>query len=258
MVWPSLPTPPHLTWILTIAPAVRSPCPGLNSLANHGILPRNGRNYTLPLLVAGLGSGLSVGADFATVIGQFGSLANPDSDPLNPSFSLDQLSAHNFPIEHDASLSRADATFGDNHSFNQTYWNMILAYVPEGQPFTIPTAARAKYNRVMQSKAVDPNFVYTPLQFTLSYGETGLYLSTMGDPVTGIAPYEYVQYLFGKPCRLLIWRYFVADDFAQRRRSFHTKSAGAQLSSLPLLLRSASWPLSSTLLAERPSQKDSS
>jgi hypothetical protein len=31
--------------------AVRSPCPGLNSMANHGFLPRDGRNISIPVLV---------------------------------------------------------------------------------------------------------------------------------------------------------------------------------------------------------------
>jgi hypothetical protein len=30
--------------------AVRSPCPALNALANHGFLPRNGKNITLAML----------------------------------------------------------------------------------------------------------------------------------------------------------------------------------------------------------------
>ncbi|EEB97652.1 hypothetical protein MPER_02989, partial [Moniliophthora perniciosa FA553] len=34
---------------------LRSPCPGLNTLANHGFLPRNGSNITIPaVLEAGL------------------------------------------------------------------------------------------------------------------------------------------------------------------------------------------------------------
>jgi len=175
---------------------VRSPCPGLNSLANHNILPHNGRNYTLPLLVQGLQAGLNVGADFALAIGSAGILSNPSPNPAAPSFDLDMLDKHNFPIEHDASLSRGDFFFGDDHSFNQSYWNMVLKYIPQGSPFTIKNAAPARFNRVKQSRAVDPTFTYTPQQFVLSYGETALYLSTMGDPVTGVAPYAYVQSLF--------------------------------------------------------------
>lgn len=49
----------------------------------------------------------------------------------------------------------------------------------------------------------DPKFTYTPQQYILSYGETALYLSTMGDPVTGVAPVEYVKVFFGKMLLLL-------------------------------------------------------
>jgi len=42
----------------------------------------------------------------------------------------------------------------------------------------------------------DSKFTYTPQQFILSYGETALYISVFGDPVTGVAPLEYVKIFF--------------------------------------------------------------
>lgn len=84
---------------------VRSPCPGLNSLANHGILPHSGKGMTLPILIKGLKDGMNVGADFATAIGGAGLLSVP-GNLLATSFDLNDLDEHNFPIEHDASLSR--------------------------------------------------------------------------------------------------------------------------------------------------------
>lgn len=177
---------------------VRSPCPGLNSLANHGILPRNGKGLTIPILINALSSGLNVGPDFSTVIGTAGLLSVPNN-PLAVSFDLNNLDKHNFPIEHDASLSRADFNEGgDNTSFNQTIFNEVLAFY-EGSDYTsIPVAAIAKYARVQTELARDPKFTYTPQQFVLSYGETALYLSVMGDPITGVAPLDYVKIFFGK------------------------------------------------------------
>jgi hypothetical protein len=173
---------------------VRSPCPGLNSLANHDICPRSGKAYTVPILTKCLKDGLNVGGDFALVVGTTGIGSNPN--PLTLQFDLDQLDRHNIFIEHDASLSRADTITGDNHSFNQTIWNTVLNYYT-GMPTTsIPVAAKAKYNRVTTEAARDPAFFYGPVQFVLSYGETALYLSTMGDPITGVAPIEYVRALF--------------------------------------------------------------
>lgn len=86
---------------------VRSPCPGLNSFANHGFLPHDGKGLTIPLLISALQDGMNVGADFATVIGGAG-LLSVSNDLLATSFDLNDLDELNFPIEHDASLSRAD------------------------------------------------------------------------------------------------------------------------------------------------------
>jgi hypothetical protein len=62
-----------------------------------------------------------------------------------------------------------------------------------------------RYNRVKTETARDPDFTYTPQQYVLSYGETALYLSVLGNPTTGVAPIDYVKIFFGmlfpvKPC----------------------------------------------------------
>lgn len=178
---------------------VRSPCPGLNSLANHGILPHSGRGLTIPILIQGLKAGLNVGIDFSTAIGSAGLLSVPNS-PLAISFDLNNLDEHNFPIEHDASLSRSDYYLdnGNNYSFNDTIFNEVLAFYNGMSKTSIPVAAKAKYARVKEEAGRDPKFTYTAQQFVLSYGETALYLSTMGDPITGVAPLEYVKIFFGK------------------------------------------------------------
>jgi hypothetical protein len=178
---------------------VRSPCPGLNSLANHGILPHSGKGLTIPILIKALKEGLNVGIDFSTAIGSAGLLSVPNT-PLATSFDLNNLDEHNFPIEHDASLSRSDYYLdnGDNFSFNQTVFDEILAFYKGMTATSIPVAAKAKYARVKEETGRDAHFTYTPQQFVLSYGETALYLSTMGDPITGVAPLKYVKVFFGE------------------------------------------------------------
>ncbi|CAD0081980.1 unnamed protein product [Aureobasidium vineae] len=175
---------------------VRSPCPGLNSLANHDICPRSGKGYTIPILTDCLKRGLNVGADFALVVGTAGIGSNPNPLTSGLYFDLDMLDRHDFLIEHDGSLSRADASTGNNYSFNQTIWDTVLAYYSGMEDAAIPVASKARYNRISTEAARDPNFSYSPVQFILSYGETALYLSTMGDPITGVAPLEYVRSLF--------------------------------------------------------------
>ncbi|CZR52968.1 related to chloroperoxidase [Phialocephala subalpina] len=173
---------------------VRSPCPGLNALANHDICPRNGKGYTIPLLTDCLKRGMNMGADFSLFVGAAGIGSSPNF--LSLEFDLDQLDHHDMVIEHDASLSRADASTGNNYSFNQTIWDTVLAYYDGTTETSIPVAAKAKYNRVQTESKRDPTFTYGPVQFIFSYGETAIYLSTMGDPTTGVAPIEYVRSLF--------------------------------------------------------------
>ncbi|KAF7362906.1 Cloroperoxidase [Mycena venus] len=44
------PPDPH-AFIPAKSTDLRAPCPGLNTLANHGYLPRDGRNITVPMIV---------------------------------------------------------------------------------------------------------------------------------------------------------------------------------------------------------------
>lgn len=137
---------------------------------------------------------MNMGADFSLFVGTAGIGSNPNPELLY--FDLDMLDKHDFVIEHDASLSRADASTGNNYSFNQTIWDTVTAYFEGQANATISTAAKAKYQRVTTEAARDPEFSYGPVQFIFSYGETAIYLSTMGDPTTGSAPVNFIQSLF--------------------------------------------------------------
>lgn len=161
-----------------------------------GFIPRDGKKLSVPLLIKGFKDGMNVGADFTTAIGLLGLQSSPN--PLSTTFDLDNLDQHNFPIEHDGSLSRRDAYFGDDHSFNQQVFNQVLAYYEGMEETSIPVASKARYNRIQTARSEDPEFVYGVRQLVLSTGETALYLSTMGDPVTGVAPVSYVKSLFGE------------------------------------------------------------
>ncbi len=61
---------------------------------------------------------------------------------------------------------------------------------------SIHVAAKKRYKHVQTEKEGDrPDFAYGSVQFIFSYGEAAIYLSTMGDPATGLAPIEYVKAL---------------------------------------------------------------
>ncbi|KAF7360782.1 HEME-HALOPEROXIDASE domain-containing protein [Mycena venus] len=61
-------------WIAPKATDLRSPCPGLNTLANHGYLPRNGRNISIPMMLEAAIEGFNVGADAILQAAKFGLL----------------------------------------------------------------------------------------------------------------------------------------------------------------------------------------
>lgn len=93
----------------------RGPCPMLNLLANHGILPRDGRNITKKQLFDALmliGAPPMVSHNFLTVAYFLYQNVKPN-DPFYKNFlpaktiHLDQLLIHNV-IEHDVSLTRFD------------------------------------------------------------------------------------------------------------------------------------------------------
>lgn len=138
---------------------------------------------------------MNMGADFTIAIGGLG-LLSADSPDLLTSFDLNDLDQHNFPIEHDASLSRQDAFFGNDYSFYQPNWDTVLSYFHGQAETDLKSASAAKYARVNDSMTRNPEFTYGPREYILSYGETALYLQTMADPFSGNAKVEYVRSLF--------------------------------------------------------------
>lgn len=83
---------------------VRGPCPGLNTLANHGLLPHSGQNITLDDLRSGMLQG--VNQDDSISVGLFNVLVElglTSDNTTNSTFSLLDLGRHDV-LEHDASL----------------------------------------------------------------------------------------------------------------------------------------------------------
>lgn len=84
---------------------VRSPCPMLNALANHGLLPHDGKNITEEQTATALKLSINLNEDVAK--SQFQEALGTNPTPGATTFSLDDLSRHNI-IEHDASLRYVD------------------------------------------------------------------------------------------------------------------------------------------------------
>ncbi|KAJ7099305.1 Cloroperoxidase [Mycena belliarum] len=178
-------------WIAPKATDLRSPCPGLNTLANHGYLPRNGRNVSIPMMLKAAIDGFNVGPDSILQAAKFGLLSGDDPTTLN----LDALRLHNL-IEHDASLSRGDFDLGDNLHFNETIFKTLADSNPGVDYYNATSAGQVQHDRLAISLATNPNITNTPKEFAVRTRESALYLSVMGNPLTGVAPKKFVQIFF--------------------------------------------------------------
>ncbi|RDW75389.1 hypothetical protein BP6252_06531 [Coleophoma cylindrospora] len=167
---------------------VRGPCPGLNTLANHNYLPRNGfatmRQYIeAPNKVWGMGK------DISTILAVYGTALGGNLVSLNPGVSmggqsdvaesknlLDNLGGllgaprglsgtHNV-FEVDASPTRNDLydPIGNNNDLNMTYFKQLydLQKDAEDPNYTIDVMFEHAVNRWYQDVAWNPNFVYLP------------------------------------------------------------------------------------------------
>ncbi|KAF7358739.1 hypothetical protein MSAN_01212900 [Mycena sanguinolenta] len=159
---------------------VRSPCPGLNTLANHGYLPRSGKNLSIPMMLQAALDGFNVGSDSIIQAAKFGLLSGDAPTTLD----LDALRLHNL-IEHDASISRQDFALGDNLHFNETIFSTLANANPGVDYYNATSAAQVQHDRLAISLATNPNITNTPKEFLLRTRESALYLSIMGNPVTG-------------------------------------------------------------------------
>lgn len=150
---------------------------------------------TLPHLLKGLAAGLNMGADFTVLIGGLGLLSSKDI--ATGAFDLNDLDQHNFPIEHDASLSRKDAFFGNDHTFYDPIWQQTLSFYNGDDQTSLLPASKAIANRTQDSMNINPTFTYGFREFIQRYGEVSIYLQTMGaDDATGVTRVDWVRELF--------------------------------------------------------------
>jgi len=161
----------------------RSPCPALNTLANHGYINRSGKDLKVSDVTAALRSVYNVDEGFG------GSLANTaillTGNILRGTFSLGGLKAHN-KIEHDASLSRSDIGAGEYIKLDpQVYGD--LKKLADGGPITAEVLSKHRYAR-FQLAARRSNYTFGPPQWFLGYGESALALAGFGGPSHQIAP----------------------------------------------------------------------
>jgi len=112
----------------------RGPCPGLNLLANHGYLPRDG-HVNFGQVLDATARGFNMGADLATVLAVFAVLT--DGDIAIESWyhgagpgSIGGLNRHS-TVEADVSPNREDFYngCGDNHHLSSRMFKQNVEFV---------------------------------------------------------------------------------------------------------------------------------
>ncbi|KAG7382686.1 hypothetical protein PHYPSEUDO_004656 [Phytophthora pseudosyringae] len=164
------------------APNHRSPCPALNSLANHGYLPRDGKALTPEMIRSAIVDVFNVDE----------ALAGRLTRPLPSQLTLADLSVHGF-IEHDASLVHDDAYWKrDPAQINATLADALFAKSQDGQLNKHVMAAERR-QRETQCKTENPEYALPVQGQAAAYGESALLLLAMGDYETETISVEHAK-----------------------------------------------------------------
>ncbi|KAK5165295.1 uncharacterized protein LTR77_009393 [Saxophila tyrrhenica] len=171
---------------------LRGPCPMMNTLANHGFLPHDGKNLTKPVVMKGLQDGLNFNEALIETMFEQALIANPE--PNATWFDLGLLNRHNV-LEHDASLSRTDAFFGNNHIFNQSVFDETTKYWHD-PILNASMLGNSKIARQLQSKSTNPEYTFTNTTEAFSIGEVLAPIIAFGDIETATVNRSLVIYFF--------------------------------------------------------------
>ncbi|KAL7933041.1 Chloroperoxidase [Trichoderma chlorosporum] len=190
-------------WIPAGPTDSRSPCPGLNALANHGWLPRNGKSIDLPTLQTAVAGAYNFAPHTFDSIFQAAQACNITTTGNNSTFNLVDLAKHDC-TEFDGSLSRNDYYLGDNLHFDPKIWGETAKYLglnnvtqdPMSKYVTMAQASAARVERVADAMKANPRFNASALEMMGSPGTTALYMVTLMDDTVGAAPKEWIKAFF--------------------------------------------------------------
>jgi len=168
----------------------------INALANHHVLPHDGKGITKEMAVNALISSINLDKGICNVFAAGALTTNPNAGAH--AFDLNHLSKHG-TIEHDVSLTRNDIALGSNTTFDKEIWAGVLKSYGDATITDFHSASKARYDRVIASKkaheAAGKEYQYGIKEFILSYGETALLLGLLGDPKDGKIPIQYLKTL---------------------------------------------------------------
>ncbi|KAH7067296.1 Chloroperoxidase [Paraphoma chrysanthemicola] len=187
----------HFAWKAPGPNDLRSPCPVMNTLANHDFVPRSGRNITRDPFVAACGEALNISPEFANGIFTSGVPSNPI--PNATFFDLNMLDNTTGFIEHDGSLSRADVFFDKDNDFSPKVFDNFISYFNESATVDIALLANARARHAFDMSLANPTFVITNASIPVILGENAMLLSIFSNNtplVNPVARRDWIEYFF--------------------------------------------------------------
>ena len=204
--------------------ASRGPCPMINSLANHGYLPRDGRSVRISDVKSALnevGIAWTLNAAFAHPIFEEVKASQPPRSLLQklgyflqhpwaalgagmrkpgqfdamgePCIDIEQLDLPGV-VEHDISLTRRDHQQGDNHTPQKDLLEGLLESSSNGRMLTVEDLAKYRRLRINEQRKVNPEAKYEKFQHVEGCAETALLLRVFGDGAQ--VPVDYMRAFF--------------------------------------------------------------
>lgn len=160
---------------------IRGPCPGLNTLANHGYLPHNGI-VSPDQLVLAVWEGLSMSPDLAAILTVAGFVFKGDTNTMKLSIGGKVngagvgLSQHG-TIEGDGSVTRFDSNMGDHVKVSQErlqiYYGEIAKYGTNGYDINPTVCAESRYRAYQDSVQNNPAVDFSSTRHLVAYAESG-------------------------------------------------------------------------------------
>ncbi|PPQ79317.1 hypothetical protein CVT25_002573 [Psilocybe cyanescens] len=165
----------------------RGPCPGLNTLASHGYLPRNGI-ATPAQIINAVQEGFNMDYTVANFITYAAFLV--DGNLITNKLSIGGRTSLTgaFPpapaiaggldthavFEGDASMTRGDFFFGNNHDFNETLFQQFVDYSNKfgAGKYNLTVAGELRWKRIQDSIATNPTFSFVSPRYFTAYAES--------------------------------------------------------------------------------------
>ncbi|KZT41007.1 Cloroperoxidase [Sistotremastrum suecicum HHB10207 ss-3] len=180
----------------------RGPCPALNTLANHGYIPRTGI-ASFEQILNGTGEGFNMARDLAGFLAGFAMLArgNAFEDLLSIGGEDHRVPplpgqidgpgrpggiAKHGRFEGDVSMTRQDAALGDDRHFQDSLFDQFLAYIGhfgDNSPVTgnyslvnLKVMQEFKWERFLDDQSRDPKLSFHAGRIGSSYNEAAFIL----------------------------------------------------------------------------------